>query len=444
MLNGTVAATTWTSGETMRDYRRVWVCVFLFTLTAINYADRVALSVAATPVAREFGLDKVEMGYLLSSFLWAYVLCLIPVGLLVDRFGGKIVNACGIGLWSLATVCTGLAPSHLIVMVSRIVMGAGESTSWPASNRIIREWFPAAERAFANAIFGAGAAAGPAVGAVAISAIVGAWGWRWGFIAAGSVGFVWLLLWWIFFDHPERVSWLRPGERDKILNERDGEFASHIAEQPSSSLWYLLSLRSTWGLFLTQGCEVYGGYMLLTWLPSYLQQAKGLSVMNAGMLTAIPFGVASVLGIGLGKISDMVLNPKTVSDGNRRVMIAVLLAGASTLMIIPFIDQLWLIIVLLAAMRAAGLAGSALNFALVTDLVRNRSDIGKVTSTTVIGGNTFGLCAPIVTGYVVEITGSFDNAFYIAGFLPLIGAMATLTMTRRAILPDRIKVVAVA
>ena len=70
-------------------------------------------------------------------------------------------------------------------------------------------------------------------------------------------------------------------------------------------LWYLLSLRSAWGLFLTQGCEVYGGYMLLTWLPTYLQQAKGLSVMNAGMLTAMPFGVASVLGVGLGRISDL-------------------------------------------------------------------------------------------------------------------------------------------
>ncbi len=421
----------------MRNYRRAWVCAFLFSLTAINYADRVALSVAATPVAQEFGLDKVEMGYLLSSFLWAYVFCLIPVGLLVDRFGGKVVNACGIGLWSLATVCSGLAPSYLIVMSSRVIMGVGESTSWPASNRIIREWFPAAERALANAIFGAGAAAGPAVGAVGISAIVAAWGWRWGFMVAGSIGFVWLVLWWIFFDHPERVSWLRPAERDMILTERDGEFAPHVAVQPASSLWYLLSLRSTWGLFLTQGCEVYGGYMLLTWLPTWLHQAKGLSVMDSGMLTAIPFGAASVLAIVLGRVSDSVLNPRTVSDGKRRIMIAIMLAGASTLMVIPFINQLWLIIVLLAAMRAMGAAGSALNFALVTDLVRNRSDIGKVTSTTVVGGNSFGLAAPIITGYVVQITGSFDNAFYIAGFLPLIGAVATLTMTRKAILPDR-------
>jgi ACS family glucarate transporter-like MFS transporter len=177
--------------------------------------------------------------------------------------------------------------------------------------------------------------------------------------------------------------------------------------------------------------------MLLTWLPSYLQQAKHLSVMNAGMLTAIPFGAAAVLGIALGKLSDHLLNSRTVSDGKRRVMIAVMLAGAASLMIIPLINQLWLIIVLLAAMRALGMAGSGMNFVLVTDLVRNRSDIGKVTSTTVIGGNSFGLVAPIVTGCVVQVTGSFDNAFYIAGFLPLIGAVATLTMTRKATLPER-------
>jgi len=97
------------------NYRRGWICVFLFTVTLINYTDRVALSVSAKPTAAEFGLSSVEMGYLLSSFLWAYVLCLIPVGLLVDRLGSKTVNAAGIALWSVATVCTGFRaelPGH--------------------------------------------------------------------------------------------------------------------------------------------------------------------------------------------------------------------------------------------------------------------------------------------------------------------------------------------
>jgi ACS family glucarate transporter-like MFS transporter len=320
---------------------------------------------------------------------------------------------------------------------TRIVMGIGESTSWPASNRIIREWFPASERGFANAIFGAGAAFGPAAGAIAISAIVADFGWREGFFIAGGVGFVWLLAWIALFDRPDRVRWLRPQERDLILAERDGD-QQDIAEQPASPLWHLLQLRSVWGLFLTQGCEVYGGYMLLTWLPSYLQQAKGLSVMNAGMLTAIPFGVASLLGIALGKISDRVLTREDVTSGRRRIMLAVTLVGAASILIVPWINELWLIILILACARAMGLAGSALNFALVTDLVRSRADIGKVTSTTVVGGNSFGMMAPIITGYIVQITGGFDQAFWVAGVLPLIGAVATLTMTRSPIMPPAV------
>ena len=158
--------------------------------------------------------------------------------------------------------------------------------------------------------------------------LVSAYGWRTGFVAAGSVGFVWLLAWLLFFDRPDRVSWLGPTEREKILRERDGDPRSR-RRSTGSPLAYLLRLRSTWGLFLTQGSEVYGGYMLMTWLPSYLQQAKQLSLMNAGMLTAVPFGVASVFGVALGWISDRLLNPRTVSAGRRRAMIAVMLFGAS-------------------------------------------------------------------------------------------------------------------
>jgi MFS family permease len=423
-----------TGEETTMNHRRVWICVFLFTLTLINYTDRVALSVAAKPISAEFGLSPVQMGYLLSSFLWMYVICLLPVGLLVDRFGGKVVNAAGICLWSAATVLTGFSTGFVSMAGTRIVMGMGESTSWPACNRVIREWFPASERGLANAIFGAGAAAGPAIGAVLVSAVVAWLGWRAGFLVAGSIGFVWLAAWLIAFDKPERATWLRQAERDKILAERDGE-SKAVAGQGASPLWHLLTLRSVWGLFLTQGSEVYGGYMLLTWLPSYLQSAKGLSVLNAGMLTAVPFGAATVMAIVLGRVSDKLLSRDAVHAGRRRSMLAVMLVSAASILLIPFIDSLWLIVLVLAVARSMGAAGSALNFALVTDLVRNPADIGKVTSITVLGGNWFGMMGPIVTGYVVGLTGSFNGTFALAGLLALIGAVATLTMTRRPIEP---------
>jgi MFS family permease len=236
--------------------RRLWVLVFLFTLTTINYTDRVALSVAAKPVAVEFGLSPVQMGYLFSSFLWMYLLCLVPVGLLVDRFGGRAVNAWGIGLWSAATVLTGFSGSWPFMAATRVIMGMGESTSWPACNRIIREWFPASERAFANAVFGAGSAAGPAFGAMAITTVVGLYGWRMGFYAAGGIGFLWLILWLTIFDRPEKVSWLAPTELARIVAERDGSSHQPDIPHPAASLWHLLSLRTVWGLFLTQGCMV--------------------------------------------------------------------------------------------------------------------------------------------------------------------------------------------
>ncbi|MFL5256554.1 MAG: MFS transporter [Rhodopila sp.] len=413
--------------------RRLWVCVFLFALTTINYTDRVALSVAARPVSVEFGLTPVELGYLFSSFLWMYIVCLIPVGLLVDRFGGKIVNAGGIAVWSAATVLTGFSTGFASMALTRIVMGMGESTSWPACNRIIREWFPASERAFANAVFGAGSAAGPAFGTMAVTAVVATFGWRAGFFAAGAVGFLWLILWLAIFDRPERVSWLISQERNKILSERDGEVALALIPQQASSLPRLLTLRPVWGLFLTQGCMVYGGYMLLTWLPSYLQQAKGLSLMNAGFVSAVPFGAAAVMSIILGRVGDLRLSSADVHSGRRRSMIALMLLGPATMLLVPYLNSLWPIVLVLSVAASMGWTASALNFALVTDLVRNPADIGKVTSITVLGGNLFGIMGPIVTGYVLALTGSFDATFGVAGVLALLGAICTLTLTRQPI-----------
>jgi MFS family permease len=425
--------------------RRLWVCAFLFTLTTINYADRVALSVAAKPVSIEFGLNPVQMGYLFSSFLWCYLLCLIPVGMLVDRYGGKVVNAGGIALWSTATIMTGLSTGFGFMAMTRVVMGMGESTSWPACNRIIREWFPAKERAFANAVFGAGSAAGPAFGAMAISAIVGAFGWRAGFFTAGSLGFLWLITWWSLFDRPERARWLGEAERRLILSQRDGAMSSAVEETGSagarshlggSRLGALLRQQSVWGLFFTQGCMVYGGYMLLTWLPSYLEQARGLSLVHAGFVSAVPFGCAAVMSIVLGWFNDRQLSSADVHSGRRRSMVAIMLLGPATMLLIPYLHSLWSIVLVLSISASMGWTASALNFALVTDLVRNREDVGKVTSITVLGGNLFGFMGPIVTGYVVALTGRFDATFAIAGALALLGAACTLTLTRRAIVAE--------
>src|SRR5437899_2188798 len=121
-------------------WRRGWISFFLFSLAMINYIDRVALSVASKPIALEFGLSPVAIGYLFSSVLWTYLVCLIPMGILVDRLGTKAVNAAGIGLWSAATMITGVAGNFGALITTRLAMGIGEATTFPAGGRVVREW----------------------------------------------------------------------------------------------------------------------------------------------------------------------------------------------------------------------------------------------------------------------------------------------------------------
>lgn len=155
----------------------------------INYMDRIALSIAAKPIAEEFHLTSVGMGYLFSSFIWSYALFLIPVGLLIDKFGVKRVGGFGIFIWSLATALTGAASSFASLLTARLVMGAGESVSNPVGAKVIREWIPSTERGMITAIFNSGSYAGPAICSLVLAALVAAFGWRMSFVIAGSIGF---------------------------------------------------------------------------------------------------------------------------------------------------------------------------------------------------------------------------------------------------------------
>jgi len=414
-------------------WRRGWISLFLFTLAMINYVDRVALSVASKPIAQEFGLSPVAMGYLFSSFLWTYLVCLIPMGILVDRLGTKTVNAAGIALWSTATMLTGIAWNYVSLIATRLAMGVGEATTFPAGGRVVREWIPAGERGLTNAIFLAGTQAGPAVGAVVVAWVLSMVGWRGSFFVVGTVGGIWLIAWLIWFDTPERVTWLEEDERAKVLAERDAD--SKVLEQKTGGtrVLDLLRTRTMWGLALAEGCAVYTQYLFLTWLPSYLQTTRQLSIMKTGLFTAVPYAGAALLGIALGRVSDRLLQRQEVGEGRRRRMGVVMMLSSAVILFTPFVDQIWLILALFTLSLTGMATAISLNFSLVNDLLRNPEDSGKAMSILIVGGNSFGIAAPIVTGYVIQSTGSFNWAFGIAGLLLITGATLLLTMTREPI-----------
>jgi MFS family permease len=411
--------------------RRVLIFVLMFFLTTINYVDRVVLSVSATPIAKEFDISPVQLGYLFSSFLWLYVICLVPMGMIVDKFGTRAVNAAGIGLWSIATALTGFAPGLSTLIASRVLMGVGESTTYPAAGRVIREWIPMRERALFAAIFNSGAYFGPAVGGLVLTWLVSTAGWRTAFFVCSAIGFVWLAAWLIWFRLPEQASWLSSEERAMILRERGDKSAQAAA--PSLGIGRLLASTSMLGLMLTQGCAVYTQYLFLTWLPNYLQAERGMSMLKSGALMALPFLGAVILTALIGKLSDTLLTEETIRTGGRRRLSALSMLAGSLILLTPLVGNVYVILFLIMIALSGVASTVAMNIALVSDLLRSSADAGRATGLLILGGNIFGISAPIVTGYVIQSTGNFDYAFVVAGTLLVVGSLAVFLLARKPI-----------
>jgi ACS family glucarate transporter-like MFS transporter len=412
---------------------RYWVFLMLFALATINYLDRVALSISAGRISTDLAITKVQLGYLFSSFLWGYTLFLIPVGMLVDRFGSRSVAAVSMAVWSAATALTGAAMSVGAVITARVVMGIGESSCYPAAGRIIREWVPNSERATAMTIFNSGAYFGPALGAVGLSWLVSVAGWRWSFAICGLVGFVWLAFWLVFFRTPEKARWLPEAERRII--ERDRETARQVRGNaaPPVGLAGLIRSKTMIGLMITQGCNSYTQYLFLTWLPNYLQTERGMTMLASGTVMALPYLGAIVVSIALGVLSDRMLTEQAVEAGRRRTLIGIVMIGGASILFVPWISSVWIIVALITLALGGVATGNALNIALLGDLLPSKSDVGRGTGMLLIGGNVLGFLAPIVTGYVVQATGHFAAAFVAAGVLLVIGALSSWFLTRSPI-----------
>ena len=222
-------------------------------------------------------------------------------------------------------------------------------------------------------------------------------------------------------------------ERAKILSERGG------AAQPGNSapMLALLKCRSMWGLFVTQGCAVYTVYLFLTWLPSYLQTTRGLTLLKTGFYTAIPYAVAVPGTILIGALSDRLLRDVGVTSGRRRLMVAIMMLCSSGILLTPWITETWILLTLFSISLTSIGSAVGLNITLTNDLLTNPGNAGRVNGFLVTGGNLFGVLAPIVTGYVISGTGSYDWAFLVAGTLLLVGAVTCLTLTCDPISPEK-------
>lgn len=406
--------------------KRFYVALLLFLNLFINYMHRINLSVAAPAIARDFGWDAGKMGLLFSSYQWTYCLFLLVWGTLSDRIGTRWVNGLSVTVWSIAGMLTGVAATFGSMLATRLALGAGEAASFPTSGKVVRQWFPASERGLATAIFNAGTFAGPAFSAPLVAWLLLKQGWRMSFMITGSLGFLWVILWLTFFRIPSACSWLPVEERNYIAAHTDASRAT----PPRGALLRLIGRRTMWGLFLTQGCCAYTMLLFLFWLPSYLVQSRHMSLVRASWFTSLPYVAAVVLGLFIGKLSDSLLSAADIRQGKRRTLLIVFILLSGTVLLTNVVSNEYLLLSLISISLACISSALSLNIALTNDLVWNPSMVGSAIGFLILGGNIFGSLVPIATGYIVKWTGSFDLAFYLAGFLLFVAALICFTMTR--------------
>jgi ACS family D-galactonate transporter-like MFS transporter len=380
--------------------------VALLTLsTFINYIDRGSLSLAAPILQEELRLSPSQLGILLSSFFWTYTGFQIVSGWLVDRFNVNWVLAGGFFVWSLATATTGVVHGFQMLLVMRLILGAGESVAFPSYSKILAKHFPEALRGRANASIASGIAAGPAFGIFFGAMLIARSGWRPFFIAVGVISLLWLLPW---------NRWMPKGP---------GLAVSPAAQTPS--LVEILKQRSAWGTFVGLFAYNYLSYFLLTWLPSFLVNERHFSMQKMGSIGGAAYLTLALSALISGWFSDLWIGRGGSPTRVRKTFTATGLAisSCSCLAVVAFAsDSRTAVLFLFVTCAGAGLCTS--NLWAITQTIAGPLAAGKWSGLQNCFGNFAGIIAPALTGFVVERTGHFFWAFAATAGVLLAGAVS--------------------
>lgn len=416
----------------MRDNHRYIVYLLLFVFLSIYSLDRAMMGVVGSTVAKEMQIGPVALGYLFSSYLWLYALVLLPAGAITDRIGPWRMSAVAAGFWSIFQLLGGFASSFGFLLATRLGLGVFESAANPCAHSAIREWTPRGERGFVTAIWYSGTNAGPAMGTPLVAWLTTAYGWRSAFIVTGLLGLAWVAIWLPVYRPPERARGLSERERSKILAERDRAPVMETGDAVGYR-GLLLETPTLWGLAITQGCINYTSYFFLAWLPGFLQASYHLTVMQAGGYTAIPFALSTVLSIALSFACDRVLSPGALHAGMRRYAVALGALLSASIVVTPYVGSINMATVVLTIALTFNTFAQSMNFALANDRLRSPADVGRTYAFFTLGGITFGILGPIVTGYLVALTGNFKVALVLCGGLSLVATILVSTLTHRAL-----------
>jgi MFS family permease len=402
--------------------RMQWLALVMLIVSAvINYLDRAALSIANVEVRQELGINATQMGVLLSAFLLSYALAQLPAGISVDRVGPRKLLGLGLGLWSLAQALTGFVSTFGQFYWARVILGVGESPQFPTAARVISNWFHASRRALPMA---AATSAAPSIGsalAPPLLTVLMLWlGWRAMFVTLGVVGIFAAMIWMLLYRDPEACA---TPEDIAYIRSDDTATTSKVTFRQWGRLF---RCRTTWAMLLGNFGSGYLFWVYYAWLPGFLEMQHHISVAKTGIYASIPPLCGIVGALAGGYASDRLAASGVSLINSRKVLIVVGLLGTAALTVgAAFAQSAGLAITLASIAVLFSNCASATIWAIVTATAPPNyvASLGSIQN---CGGYLGGACSPVVTGFVVDQTGSFVWALFIGAAAAAVGAFIYL------------------
>jgi MFS transporter, ACS family, hexuronate transporter len=379
------------------------ICGLIFFATTINYLDRAVISLLKSTLTEEFSWSETDYSNIVIAFQVCYAIGLLFAGRLIDKLGTKIGYTLATALWSVAAVAHALVTGTTGFLVARGALGITEAGNFPAAIKTVAEWFPQRERAFATGIFNSGANIGAVLAPITVPFIATAWGWQWAFIITGSIGFIWLIFWFVLYEVPQRHKKLSAAEFQYIHSDADGVLIQQ-EEGPKLSWAQLLSYKQTWafaiGKFLTD--PVWWFYLF--WLPDFLEKEYGLTKTAIALPVALAYTMAAVGSIVGGWLPLVFIKKGWSVFRSRRTAMLIYACCVLPVVSAQYVGgtSMWLALLIIGLAMSAHQAWSANIYTTVSDMFPKNA----TATVTGIGG----MCGALGGMLIAKLAGKlFDH-----------------------------------
>ena len=385
-----------TTDASVRVSKLRWgILAMLFAATVLNYVDRQTLSILASQVQKDLGIDDVGYARIVQFFLIAYAVSYLGAGWITDKLGAKLTLTLFLGWWSLANMATGWVRNASQLGFARMMLGLGEPGVYTAGPKAVAEHFPPAERGFAIGVYTAGAMVGATIAPPLIAWLALQYGWRAAFVITGAAGFVWLAIWLVVYRSPDGAEPARTKEP--------------IRWGP------ILRDRSVWGLAITRLIADPVWYFYLFWFPKYLIDERGMGLIQVASLAWIVYLAADIGSVGGGYFSGRLIRSGVAPPRSRLIAMGCAAGLAPVGMLIATHLGIAPTLAIGALVAFAHLVFQVNMGALVVDLYPMRN-VATVFGLIAAGSALGGFASTHLVGQIAS-TGSYDEIFLLMGLL---------------------------